>query len=499
MNLSTVFIGHQSWMVSLKKTNILVDPVLTKSFGTSPNLRFRVYPPRVLDLNSMPNISAVVITNEHLDHFHLDSLKLIPIGIPIIFGELMPEVCVNYAKLLGHDVHVLTTDARFEVGELTVRLYLGSDESEFWEKRVYHTYIQPITGDRGIFIQSDALVCQRFKSFVEEGQIAPPLVFISTNNAQIVPPGFKGTYDNLLLPESTMNQGHFGIQILAQVVSSYLQGLPAIPHIILSGGGYIQEPMKHPPFLLSDTQQLADLASKLALYQKIHGLYPGQKLEFSDCEQVESSEVKWITIDKKFWLELNNLHQGKVEQLRSDWFNYPIFSEHQGDSVNKKLNVVESFLEKMVAPLMMSKMGAAITTLDEYLDGPIGSERFIFQFLSSNKYPIQYSLDFNKSVFERLENVCKNPLQRYPFGVEVHLNDFYALIDGKIQIWELSTSRLRQWYLTDQPLLSPVGFLYCFFSEQVQPELTRKLYDYILSRNILSSEENIGNELSLLM
>lgn len=496
MNISTVFIGHQSWMISLGNTNILVDPVLTKSFGTSSNLRFRIYPPRIIELDVMPNISAVVITNEHLDHFHLDSLKLIPRDIPIIFGELMPEVCVNHAKLLGHNVHILPTDGIFEVGELVVRLYLGSDESEFWEKRVYHTYIQPLTGDSGIFIQSDTLVCQRFKNFVEEKQIAPPLVFISTNNAQVVPPGFRGTYDNLLLAESDMNQGHFGIQILAQVVSDYLQGLPAIPHVVLSGGGYIQDPLKHLPFLLSDTEELANLASELALYQKIHGLHPGQKIEFVSHEKARISEVNWVIVDQELWSQLKNVNKEKVEKLKTSWFDNPIFPENQNDSVDRKIIAIENCLKQMVAPLMMSKLGASIITLDEYLHGPVGDERFIIQFLTSNKYPIQYSLNFNESRFKKLESVCESPLQHYPFGIEVYLNDFYALIDGKIQIWELSTSRLRQWYMTDRPLSSPVGFLYCFFSEQVQPELTQKLYDYILERDIFNSENTMTQLLS---
>lgn len=492
MNLSTIFLGQQSWMVSLGSTNILIDPVLTTSFGTSPNLRFHIYPPREVELKSMPTISAVIITNEHLDHFHLDSLKLIPKGVPIIFGELMPEVCVDFAKLLGHDVHILSTEEIYEIGELVVQLYLGSEQSEFWEKRVYHAYIQPKMGGQGIFIQSDALLCQRFKDIVAEGLVAQPLVFIATNNAQIVPEGFNGTYDNLLIPESQSNQGYFGIEILHQVVSEYLQGLPLIPHILLSGGGYIQEPMKHGPFLLSDTDKLAKLATELALYQKIHGCYPGQKLEFLDNECVETSVVEWVKIDKKRWLELSNLDHKKVEALKSNWLRYPIFTESYDEPLDKKLDLIENFLERMAAPLMMSTLGSIITTLEEYLDGPIGPHRFIFHFLRSPEHsPIQYSLNCNKCTFERLDNICTEPLRRYPFGIEVYLNDFWSLLNGKIQIWELATGRLRQWYLTDQPLLSPVGFLYCFFSEQVQPELAQKMYTYICSRDIQTKEKSV--------
>jgi hypothetical protein len=490
MSLSTIFLGHQSWLVSLGETSILVDPILTPSFGTSLNLRFFVYPPRNIDFNKMPRISAVVITNEHLDHFHLDSLKLIPREVPIIFGDLMPEVCIEFARILGHKIHIISINETFQIGELVVQLFLGAEDSEFWEKRVYHAYIQPCSGSRGIFIQSDALLSRRFKELVEADIIAPPLVFIATNNAQIVPDGFKGTYDNLLISETSINQDCFGVEMLSQVLSTYLHGLPFVPHILLSGGGYIQNPLKHGPFLFSDISELANLANELSLYQKIHGLVPGQAIEFIDQNQFIVSDSNWINIDQNHWSQLLSFSSNEAEILNLNWMNMPIFSEDENESIDEKLIMIEEFLEKMAPCLMMSKLGASINAVDEYISGPLGADRFIFHFLRpSGHSPIQYALNFNNCTFEKLQIPCVDPLKFFPFGVEVYLSDFWSLLNGKIQIWELATGRMRQWYLSDHPLLSPVGFLYCFFSEQVQTDLARKMYSYICARDIVASSE----------
>lgn len=59
-------------------TRILVDPVVEASFGHSPRLRFEIHPARRIDLDLMPRVDAVVVTNEHLDHFHLPSLRRLP-------------------------------------------------------------------------------------------------------------------------------------------------------------------------------------------------------------------------------------------------------------------------------------------------------------------------------------------------------------------------------------------------------------------------------------
>nr|EKV5077106.1 MBL fold metallo-hydrolase [Proteus mirabilis] len=52
MNLT--FVGHQSWLISHKDTNILVDPVLGSKMGNSRYIKFDMYPPRDVDINNMP-------------------------------------------------------------------------------------------------------------------------------------------------------------------------------------------------------------------------------------------------------------------------------------------------------------------------------------------------------------------------------------------------------------------------------------------------------------
>ena len=90
--LSTTYIGHQSWMVSTESTHILIDPVLTRGFGFSEHLEFTVFPHREVLVDRLPAIAAVVLTNEHLDHFHIPSLKLLPPTVQVYLPDTAPAV-----------------------------------------------------------------------------------------------------------------------------------------------------------------------------------------------------------------------------------------------------------------------------------------------------------------------------------------------------------------------------------------------------------------------
>src|SRR5205807_1394442 len=79
-----VYIGQQSWLVRYGSANILVDPVLGETFGSSENLRFRIVPSRSVDIQRMPRIDAVVLTNEHIGHLDFPSLNGLPREVPVL-------------------------------------------------------------------------------------------------------------------------------------------------------------------------------------------------------------------------------------------------------------------------------------------------------------------------------------------------------------------------------------------------------------------------------
>lgn len=272
-------IGQQSWAIEsscLTTTDfILVDPVLTDWFGTTERQRFRVWPPRRVLLEQMPQVRAIVITNEHLDHFNLRSLLLLPRNIPIIFGAITPACCVDAARRSGFPVTLLATGQKFSVGDLTVRLYQCSPESVPWERCVHHAVIESESSNQSVIIQSDGLLAAELIDDCSGRVIKPPSLFITTNNAQIVPANATGAFDNLLPLDDGENIDSIAIGIFNHVLCTTTDQLGYVPHLAFCGGGYLGSPAKHGPFQFSDAESLKKTFSSLVLDQQVHCPKPG--------------------------------------------------------------------------------------------------------------------------------------------------------------------------------------------------------------------------------
>lgn len=195
--MEIIFLGHQGWLLGSKETYIIVDPILTETFGTSPELQFRVYPPRQVDVNKMPPLKGIFITNEHLDHFHLPSIKLLDKSIPVFMGKAMPDCVKNTVKKLGFNLFDMNNTEFVQLNDLKIRFYIGKNTVPFWEKRCYQLFITD-QYNTGVFIQSDTLVDDFIISQVEKKMEPSPTVFITTNNAQTLPSSLYGAFDNLL-------------------------------------------------------------------------------------------------------------------------------------------------------------------------------------------------------------------------------------------------------------------------------------------------------------
>jgi L-ascorbate metabolism protein UlaG (beta-lactamase superfamily) len=70
-------LGNHSWLVEAGGTRLLIDPTLTQRYGPTPAQGVEIFPPREIDVASMPAIDAVYISHEHEGHFELPSLALL--------------------------------------------------------------------------------------------------------------------------------------------------------------------------------------------------------------------------------------------------------------------------------------------------------------------------------------------------------------------------------------------------------------------------------------
>lgn len=459
------FLGQQSWLVETGSTRILVDPVLDASFGHSPRLRFEIYPARRIDTDLMPPLDAVVVTNEHLDHFHLPSLRRLPKNVPVITHRLMPKVCTGQLLRLGNKLHLLDHAEPLRIGGVELSLLLGAVDVPVWESRVASLYVKPLDASGGgVFIQSDTAV---------DGDLpgsCTPEVFIATHNAQVPPAGELGAFDNLLPVPTPQAPEVVGLELLSSLLNDTTAQIPSVRLVALSGGGYTQVPYKHGEFLWNDFSALEETANALSIDKKMVGLTPGETVVYGDGP-ADKHGVPWIT-------QAAPTHPvaPSDRQVRADFDPAtpmpPIF-ERAVDEADMEL--VHRELSDLAPLITLSALGRDLINRNSYLGQPIGPVRFAVHLRGTPKGDVVYALNLNNGTFEAWPGELRDALFSIPSGIDVNCVDLVSVLRGEIHIWELAVSRMRQWYVGER-MDSPVAFLYGALSEQVRPDLAATLY-----------------------
>ncbi|MEU6561970.1 MBL fold metallo-hydrolase [Nocardia nova] len=473
MELTTTYIGQQSWMLTAGTTRVLVDPVLTESFGNSDELRFEIWPPRRVEAAELPRIDAVVITNEHLDHFHVPSLRMLPADTVVIVPSVLPQVCIDTIEAVGLRPVLLAHGEPYAIADTVVRLFQGSPEAPSWESRVTSLYFGPQDSGSGIFVQSDTEV-----ELDDAVRQCDPVVYISTHNAQICPPGHLGAFENMLPFESETGHNTVGVDILQSVLNQPMTLFPQVKFILLSGTGYLQRPRKHGKFLWSDLAQLEMVANRLSIDTKMVGLTPGRSAVFSG--------ETWTTEDTGWIAPLPDTEAEPDLDGASDIDLNAELPALFGDTATPSdRDLITRELDAMAPLLMLSPLGKALINTNTYLGERVGSVRFAVCLRGFVDDEAQvFGLDFNRARFVPVEGDVRTALMAIPSGIDCHTSDLAAVLRGRIHIWELATSRLRQWYLTSR-MDSPVAFLYTLYSEQVRPDLAETMYRNALAEPVL--------------
>ena len=92
--MKLTFLGHQTWLISYGSTNVIIDPLLLNKFGHSSDINFEIFPSRNIQVDKMPRVDAIILSHEHLDHFHIPSLNMLPKDAPFYVSKLLP-ICVK--------------------------------------------------------------------------------------------------------------------------------------------------------------------------------------------------------------------------------------------------------------------------------------------------------------------------------------------------------------------------------------------------------------------
>ncbi|MFF3981027.1 MBL fold metallo-hydrolase [Streptomyces sp. NPDC001828] len=472
--LELTFLGHQTWLVQGGGYRVLIDPVLMPAFGLPGRAECRVWPPRRIDAGLMPRPHAVVLTHEHLDHFHLPSLNLLDRQVPVFTGPMLPAPVEEAIVRLGFGVHRVDHTEPIELGDLKVTLYPAGAQTLFWEDRVVQPCLRVADGPAA-FIAVDADPSDLYLQQVTEGTQPVPRMAVVSNNSQIVPPGMPASSVNLL-PGLDGTRHKTGLSILNQLLLDVLAPLDGVMDVALCGNGFLPPGSPHGPFLYSDHPKMADAANGLQNLFHVHGPRPGDRLTLpaSPAPKVTSDQVGWVRIDDDFEYEALVAHAAFLADPGAAELT-PL-SEPPADQ-DQALATVQAALPRLGRELLATGTGMLACSIHEYLSGALGPHRAVLRLKDGPGGDLlQFAWDVTTAHFVQVEATGRQEaMAAYPFGAEMFFQDYHALLTGRLQVWDVAGGAMECWHI-GRPLDSLVYAFFGIYGEHQRPDLAALSY-----------------------
>jgi hypothetical protein len=474
-------LGQQSFSVRCGADHVLIDPMLARSFGTAPALQFEIYPPRDIRVDRMPPVRAVILTNEHLDHFHLPTLTRLPSRPDIYCGSMMPRCVLEVLHGIGYRVRLLHDNEEARLGSLRLRLFRGGAESALCEQRVYNVWISRADHRDAVVFQSDALVASELQALVSSGALPRPRCVVVTDNSQRSLPGARSPWANLEVPDPA------GLVAVRSAISA-AEPLGATD-IVLHASGYTHPHSQHGPYLWADHRWVAEQLAELCPGARVHGLDPWEAISIGPVPPVREP-LSWVVPDRDRHRQLWRQHEqawrrGSVKPPASR----PLLGCFVGDDQEARARTdVATELERMSRILRVAPL---LTTLSSF--GGLESQRegvsIVVRLVGTNGRVTRWVYERPRRCFVERSDDRPRAAERAPFGLEAHLIDFHALTTGDLQIWEFVTCGLRDHWSPGDRTDGLLAFLFAYFGEQMRPELAAKTFAQLMQP---STEHNTG-------
>jgi hypothetical protein len=477
--MEATFLGHQTWLISHDGSGVLVDPVLTDTFGHSDAISSLVFPPRRIDVAAMPPVDAVVLSHEHSDHFTFESFAALPRETPVYVGPLMVSPVADAIESMGFAVHRLLPSQWVSAGALEFCLFAVAEDS-FWEQRVVQVYVRPReVAHRAVFVGIDAAISPFLIDAVKAGEIENPRLVISANNSQIVPKGGKSIFTNPLEDIGEVDEGPYvGLDVLDALTLTYTKDLPPGCEVAIMGDGLVHARQQFGPYLVSDHRRLAEIANRLSVKPWVHGSRPGDALVI-DEDGITRTSVDWIEIDRDREQALLQQQRAFVENPTEPQFQ-PVL-ESTGRLGTRVPDVLDE-LRWLGHAFALSKLALLGHKLHEYLNGALGSRRFVLRLVADHGATVQVAYDHAEARFVPDQTPVSELLETFPFGLEMYLADFVGILDGRIQVWDLDGTAVNAWALRGAVTEGPAAFMFAALGEQVRPDLAARTYIRALER-----------------
>jgi hypothetical protein len=434
----------------------------------------------------MPQPDAVVLTHEHLDHFHLPSLGLLDRGTPIYTGPLLPAPVEEAINRLGLTVHRIDHTDSIELDDLHVTLYPAGAKTLFWEDRVVQPCVRVGDGP-SVFIAVDADVSDLYLQQVAEGGQPVPRMAVLSNNSQIVPRGMPASSVNLL-PGLDGTRHKTGLSVLNQLLLEILAPLDGVADVALCGNGFLPPASPHGPFLYSDHPEMAATANRLQNLFVVHGPRPGDTLlvPASATEKVTRDRVDWVHIDGK--VEHEQLAAHSMFIVDPGQIQLAPLAEEPADW-DQALEVILAELPRLGRELLATSTGMTACSIHEYLSGPLGRDRAVLRLKDGPGGDLlQFVWDVTTASFAPVPATGREEaMATYPFGAELFFQDFAALLEGRLQVWDVAGGAMECWHI-GPPLDSLVYAFFGIYGEHQRPDLAARSYVHLAGGVPVSSD-----------
>ena len=476
--LHMTFLGHQTWHISDGQVSVLLDPILKPMFGLA-ELPFEVWPPRTVDIEAMPAPSAVILSHERPGNFHLPSLNLLDKSTPIYTGMTFPAVAVEAIIRLGFSVRRVDFTAPLRLGRMEITLYPAAADSSLWESRSAQPLVRLIDHphEEGVFLGAGAHLSDAYLAQIASGIRPRPRMAVVSHSTPSIPSGALGLTQNLLDgPDQTLRTT--GLEILHDLLISYLDPLPGLPAVALCGNGYLSPDSPHGPFLYSDHRELAEQANRLQNLFTVYGPRPGNTLILPIDGPITMDPVDWVHIN----LDLEAIERRRLtnfiacpRQVEPKAATCQLDERTWGEAAN----LLERELPTLASSLISTRMGNLMSGMHEYRRRPLNENRMVLRLLDPPGRPGDvecWALDVTSPRFVSIAPAERqDDLARYPFGVELFYQDLLALLEGRVQVWEIVSHSAHFWYVGDT-LDSPAYALLAVLGERQRPDLPAGCY-----------------------
>ena len=233
------------------------------------------------------------------------------------------------------------------------------------------------------------------------------------------------------------------------------------------------------PFHFSDNRRLARIANELCRPGvRVWGPYPSERLTLSGKEVTSIDQVDWIIPEYALVGGELPAPSGASEQSFA-----PICPEHmESVTTSAKLDLLARDLRPLAPLLMLTDCGQMAASVDTYFGRTLDSDRLALRFVDHvNRTAHTYVLDFAAAEFRPQPMPASSAVATIPFGLEMFLCDFLAMLDGEIQVWQIVAEAAHSWYLGDKYTNLPSALI-CAYGEQLRPDLLEKACCKALAR-----------------